>query len=253
MTDHRIATGPFDPDEMVAPMAAHRRPVTGVELLDFGEVPTGDAREYYRLAAVARANRFTETARKGLEAHLARNAYLSPTPYIDLAKTQLQTGAYAAAEAGLERLLETYPNLHIGYTLLGTALLAQDKREQAVTALRRSLEIQPDPETWFNLAIAYLQAGNAEDAEDAIDEAIQLRPTMPQAWKYRGQLLMSKGQTASAIDAFTESLRLEPRDADAYRQLVIALRKAGRDEEARRYLDHGRTVASSPARLETLR
>ncbi|MEE4161656.1 MAG: tetratricopeptide repeat protein [Woeseiaceae bacterium] len=253
MTDHRIATGPFDPAELVAPMAAHRRPITGIELLDFGDIPAGDSREYYRLAAIARANRYIETARKGLEAHLDRNSYLSPTPYIDLVRTQLQVGDYPAAEAALGQLLETYPNLHVGHTLLGTALLAQGKREAAIAALRQSLEIQPDPETWFNLAIAYLQAGNAGEAERAIDAAIELRPTMPQAWKYRGQLLMNKGQTASAVEAFRESLRLEPRDADAYRQLVIALRKAGRDEEARRYLEHGLTVASSPARLETLR
>ena len=253
MTDHRIATGPFDLDALVAPKPAYRHRVTGIDVLDFGNAPEGDARDYYRLSAIARANRYLEAANKGLEAHLDKNTYLSPTPYIDLVKTQLQVGDYTGAETALDELLRQYPDLHIGHTLLGTALLAQGKREQAIAALRTSVELQPDPETWFNLAMAYLQAGNAEQAIQAIDAAIELRPTMARAWKYRGQLQLASGQTASAIDALTESLRLEPRDDETYRQLVIGLREAGRGDEARRYLEHGLNVANDPSGLRGLR
>ena len=131
--------------------------------------------------------------------------------------------------------------------------LRRGKREQAIAALRRSIEIQPDPEVWFNLALAYLHSGNREDAEQAINAAIDLRPTMPQAWKYRGRILTEKGNNAQAVDAFKEALRLEPRDADAYRELVVALRALGRVDEATRYLRHGLAVASNPLRLDTLR
>ena len=253
MTDHRIATGPFDLDALVAPKPPYRHGITGIDLIDFGNVPEGDAREFYRLSAIARANRYLEVARKGLAQHLETNAYLSPTPYIDLVRTQLQVGDYAAAEAELGKLLDAFPDLHVGHTLLGTALLAQGKLEQANSALRRSVELQPDPETWFNLAITLLQAGNAIEAEEAIDKAIELRPTMAQAWKYRARLLLEKGQAASAVEAYMESLRLEPRDADTYRQLVQALRKSGRGEEAERYLEHGLRVASNAASLADLR
>ena len=253
MTDHRIATGPFDPEALVAPKPAYRYRITGIDLLDFGDVPEGDARDYYRLSAIARANRYLEVARKGLADHLDNNAYLSPTPYIDLIRSQLQVGDYAAAEAELGKLLDTYPDLHVAHTLLGTALLAQGKQEQAVAALRRSVELQPDPETWFNLAIALLQAGDTVEAERAIDRAIELRPTMPQAWKYRARLLLAKGQAASAVDASLESLRLEPRDADNYRELVLALRASGREAEAERYLAHGLRVAINAASLRNLR
>ncbi len=253
MTDHRIATGPFDLDALVAPKPAYRHRITGIDLLDFGNVPEGDARDYYRLSAIARANRYLDVARKGLADHLDKNAYLSPTPYIDLVRTQLQAGDYAAAEAELGKLLDTYPDLHVAHTLLGTALLAQGKREQAIAALRTSVELQPDPETWFNLAIALLQTGNADEAERAIDRTIELRPTMPQAWKYRARLLLEKQRSASAVDAYLESLRLEPRDADTYRQLVLALRSSGRGEEAERYLEHGLRVAIEANSLRDLR
>ena len=253
MTDHRIATGPFDLDALVAPKSAYRHRITGIDLLDFGNVPDGDARDYYRLSAIARANRYLEAARNGLKAHLDKNTYLSPTPYIDLARTRLQLGDYAAAESALDDLLARYPDLHLGYTLLGTALLAQGKRERAIAALETSLELQPDPETWFNLAMAYLQAGNTERAGEAIDAAIELRPTMARAWKYRGQLQLANGQAASAVDSLTESLSLEPRDGEAYRQLIIALRETGRTDEARRYLEHGLNVASDPSGLRALR
>lgn len=252
MTDHKIVRGPVDLDAAVAPRRAERYAITGLELLDFGEVPTGAARDYYRYSAIARANRFLEAARSGLRSHLDDHPYLAPTPYIDLAKTEIQTGDYGAAELTLTRLLESYPNLHIAHTLLGTALLAQGKREQAIAALKRSVDIQPDPETWFNLALAYVSAGNSDDAEAAIDQAIELRPTLAAAWKYRGRLLAAKGQAASAIDALQESLRLEPRDADAYEQLVVLLKESGRDREAGRYLEVGLRVALDPRRLRGL-
>jgi predicted CXXCH cytochrome family protein len=252
MTDHRIARGPSDTAALVAPLEAGTRPITGIDLLDFGDVPTGDARQYYRLSAIARANRYLDTAHKGLENHLEKNAYLSPTPYIDLVRTQLQLGQFAAAEAQLGRLLAAYPDLHVAYTLMGTARLAQGKHGPAVAALKRSLELRPDPETWFNLAIAHLQTGNTVDAERAIDKAIALRPTMPQAWKYRGQLLLQSGSLDAAIGALEEALRLEPRDADAYRLLVEALRLAGREEEAERYLRHGLAVSGRPERLREI-
>lgn len=253
MTDHRIARGPFDLDALVAPRDAGRLPITGLELLDFGDVPSGDARDYYRYSAIARANRFLEAAKNGLRSHLDENPYLAPTPYIDLAKTEIQTGDYAAAEATLTRLLKSYPSLHVGHMLLGTALLAQGKQEQAIAALLRSLEINPDPEASFNLALAYLQAGNTEAAEAAIDDAIRLRPTLAAAWKYRGALLAGKGQEASAIDALKESLRLEPRDGDAYRQLIVLLLKSGNEAEALRYREVGRRVANDPRQLGAAR
>ena len=253
MTDHRIATGPFDLESLIAPKAAYRHRITGIDLLDFGDVPEGDARDYYRLSAIARANRYLEVARKGLAAHLENNDYLSPTPYIDLVRTELQVGNYKAAETELEKLIESFPDLYIAHTLLGTALLAQGKREQAIAALRTSIELEPDPEAWFNLAIAQLQSGNADEAERAIDRAIELRPTMPQAWKYRARLLLDKGQRASAIDAAVESLRLEPRDGDTYRLLILALRESGRREEADRYLEHGLRVAINTSGLRDLR
>ncbi len=244
MTDHKIAKGPFDLAALVLPREAERLAITGLELLDFGNVPTGEARDYYRYSAIARANRFLDAARDGLRSHLDTNPYMTPTPYIDLAKTEIQTGDYRAAEATLTRLLESYPTLHVAHMLLGTALLAQGKQEQAIAALRSSLEINPDPEAWFNLALAYLQVGNVEEAERAIDEAITLRPTLAAAWKYRGSILASRGLDASAIDALKESLRLEPRDSDAYRQLVALLFRNGNEEEALRYREVGARVAS---------
>jgi predicted CXXCH cytochrome family protein len=253
MTDHRIARGPFQLEALVAPLEPATLPITGIELLDFGDVPAGDAREYYRLSAVARANRFVDVAHRGLEAHLESNVYVSPTPYIDLVRAQLQVGAYVDAEARLRRLLAAYPALQVGHTLLGTALLAQGKREQAIAALRQSIAIKPDPEVWFNLALAYLYSGNTDEAEKAINAAIKLRPTMSQAWKYRGRILTEKGNDTRAVDAFKEALRLDPTDADAYHQLVIVLRANGRVDEAERYLKHGLAVAGNPSRLESLR
>ncbi len=253
MTDHRIAAGPFDFDALVDPVEKIVRPVTDVSLLDFGNPPDGEAGTLYRFMALARANRFVDSARLGIEQHLQRNHYSNPTPYIDLARTQLQVGKYSDAEATLRRLLRSYNTLPVAHTLLGTALMAQGQTAEAIEQLLISVNHQPDPEVFFNLGLGYMRSGEIERAEAALDNAIQLRPFMAAAWKYKGIILQSRQRIDAAIDAFVRSLELEPLDSAVYAELIALLRATNNYDEADRYLELGLRVSHNPSTLESLR
>ena len=203
--------------------------------------------------AAARANRFVDSARLGIEQNLQQNHHTNPTPHIDLARTQLQTGRFADAETTLRRLLRSYEAVDVIHTLLGTALMAQGRTTEAISELLASIELQPDPETYFNLALGYIRVGNMERAEAALDNAIQLRPFMAAAWKYKGILLQSRKQSIAAIRAYTRSLQLEPLDSAVYVELIALLQSMGEDDEADRFLELGLRVSVDPSILESLK
>lgn len=253
MTDHRIATGPFDHEALVAPREREYRPITGIGLLDFGEAPDAEAIDFYRLAAALRANRFVSAARQGLEAHLAEYDHGDPTPRLDLALGQVKDGDYAAAERTARALIADRDDIAASHAVLGTALLAQRRNREAIDAFSRAMTLEEDPETAFNLAAAWLGIGDTARADRYIDEAIRLRPTMGIAWRYRGLLRKSAGQSDEARAALVRALAINPRDTGAYYELVTLLRDIGEPAEAEWYLELGLRSAGNPARLENLR
>ena len=234
MTDHRIATGPFDHEALVAPREREYRPVTGIGLLEFGDAPEAEAANYYRLAAALRANRFVSAARQGLEAHLEAYDHDDPTPEIDLSLGQIKDGDFAAAERTARALIAERQDIASVYGVLGTSLLGQRRNREAIAAFSRAFELEEDPETAFNLAAAYLGTGDTARADRYIDEAIRLRPLMGIAWRYRGLLRKSDGRLAEAQDALVRALEINPRDTGAYYEL-------------------GLRSSANPARLENLR
>lgn len=239
MTDHRIATGPFDFAALVAPREKVNRVITDVRILPLGDPPTGKEAEAYLALAAVRAGRNVNSAHLALEAVLEDLELTDNEPYVDLTTSQFNNGRYVEAEATARKLIASGEHLRPAYAVLGTALLAQGRQDDAIVALQQSLAIGDHPETRFNLAAAYLGASDYAQAEEHIDGAIRLRPYMANAWKYKGRLLYARGAAAEARDALVRTLALEPLDLPVYGELIDLLRELGEPAEAERYLELG--------------
>ncbi|MCZ6871970.1 MAG: tetratricopeptide repeat protein [bacterium] len=249
MTDHRIARGPFNLDALIAPLEKENRVITAVSVLDLGDPPDGSEADAYRSIAALRSGRNMQAAYRGLEQALQDVQVPDSGPYVDLATSQFNAGRYPEAEATARRLIAEGENLRPAYTVLGTSLLAQGKQDEAIRMLKRSIELQPEPEAHFNLAAAYLGAGDYQSAEEQFDAAIMLRPYMSQPWKYKARLLAARNQQAQARDAFVRVLQLQPLDLEVYGELIDLLRALGEPEEAERYLELGLRMSKMLADL----
>ena len=237
MTDHRIATGPFDLEALVRPMQREHPAVVQLDILPLGEIPDGNEAEIYRMVAAIRAGRSVQAAQERLGLVLQAGDYPESTPYIELATAQFNAGEYSAAEATARRVIEIGDALHAGYKVLGISLMAQNLRSESVAMLKRSLELQRDPEVHFNLAAAYLRYDQPALAEEQLDAALELRPHMAVAWKYKALILKARGERELARDALIRSLQLEPRDLSAYEDLSALLLEMGDESEAERYVE----------------
>jgi hypothetical protein len=138
MTDHRIATGPFDLEALVRPMQKEHPAVVQLDILPLGEIPDGNEAEIYRMVAAIRAGRSVQAAQERLGLVLQAGDYPESTPYIELATAQFNAGEYSAAEATARRVIELGDALHAGYKVLGISLMAQNLRSESVAMLKRS-------------------------------------------------------------------------------------------------------------------
>jgi tetratricopeptide (TPR) repeat protein len=88
-----------------------------------------------------------------------------------------------------------------------------------------------------------------DELAELLRESVQLDPASSAAWQRLGlTLLFGLGETAEAVGALEEAVRLDPGDASARLGLALALQAAGRAAEAPSALDEA--LRLDPAVLE---
>jgi len=89
------------------------------------------------------------------------------------------------------------------------------------------------PLIWGNLGQAYDLAGRDEEAAQAYQQAITLKPDDPGYYNNLGNVLAKQGKIDDARAAYTKSAELDPKNAAiAWRNFGITLYNAGRLKEA---------------------
>jgi tetratricopeptide (TPR) repeat protein len=113
---------------------------------------------------------------------------------------------------------------------------AENGFERAESAYRRAIELDP------SLANAFTNLGNLmyrrqryEEAQNLYVRALQVDPEQPEAFYNLGFLLYDRGDVAGAVLNFRRALRSDPSFADAHFNLAMALTDAGLPAEAREH------------------
>ena len=134
----------------------------------------------------------------------------------DSAAAEMQ---FDSARVAIEEHLRQSPNDHRAFNALGLALAGLGSHDEALAAVRRSLEIMPDHrESWKAMfahetrARIHAMAGDSDRALDELD-FIVARPTL-------------LGVLPLALDPFWDSLRGDPRFERLVRASGLPLPKA---------------------------
>jgi len=116
---------------------------------------------------------------------------------------------------------------------LGLALGALGRRDEAETALRESLRLDPrSHEAWVNLGSLLTAAGRLTEAIEAIRRGVELKPDYAQGWTALGTTVQLAGRGGEGIGYHTRALELEPGHPTAYFARAQALFSCHRPEEA---------------------
>jgi tetratricopeptide (TPR) repeat protein len=123
---------------------------------------------------------------------------------------------------------------------------ARPTAEQGIKAAEKTVALKPDAENYRLLATLYGQAitdmfsglSYGPKAKDAVNKAVEKAPKSSAVYVARGvgnYYLPQQlgGGTAAAISDFRQAISLDPKNAEAYQWLGVALRKDHKEAEAR--------------------
>jgi tetratricopeptide (TPR) repeat protein len=116
--------------------------------------------------------------------------------------------------------------------LMGLLSLQAGQYDHAVAWIARAVGQDPRPEYLLSLATALRALGRHQEALQAIDKAVQLKPDDADLWKALGDVFVELERPADALLSFQHVLKLNPRRWDAANQCGMLLHRSGRLEEA---------------------
>ena len=116
---------------------------------------------------------------------------------------------------------------------MGVALQEQGKLEEAIEAYNKALAIKPDyAEAYYNMGNALKEQGKLEEAIEAYNKALAIKPDYAEAYNNMGIALQEQGKLEEAIEAYNKALAIKPDYAEAYNNMGDTLKEQGKLEEA---------------------
>ncbi|PKN88774.1 MAG: hypothetical protein CVU51_03380 [Deltaproteobacteria bacterium HGW-Deltaproteobacteria-1] len=137
------------------------------------------------------------------------------------------------AIAALKQALSINPTLHETYLKIGHIYFETGRVDEAILQYKKAIALNNnDPRYHSSLGNAYIRKGKTEEAVKEFEEVTRIQPTNAWAHNNLGMLFMNQGKIDEALKHFMESIRLDPLFADAHYHLSIILKKKGLKEKA---------------------
>lgn len=168
----------------------------------------------------------------------------------NLANSYLAIGENQRACDIYSRLYENSPDSFKDYFKYGVALFNSKKYDTAVFMLKKAVNIdETNTIAWADLAISYQNLNRNEEALDAFKKTFELNPNLTAMKFDYANLLGNIGQYEDAIVAYKEYIEAFPQDANAYKNLGIVYKDAGKDDLA--LLNLEKAYLKNPSCVET--
>ena len=149
----------------------------------------------------------------------------------------MRAGRYGDAEACCREALALDADHADTLNLMGLSALQAEQYDHAVEWISRAIRQEPKPFYLTSLGTCLSRQGRHEEALQAFDKAVQLKPDDAELWRDLGNMLVALGRTHEAILSFQHALRLNPQHWEAANQCAILLHGLGRVEESLSYLE----------------
>ena len=125
------------------------------------------------------------------------------------------------------------PNCWLGYNNLGLTFLEKGQAEEALEQFQKALEINPNyAEAHTNLGLAFFQKGQAEEALEQFQKALEINPNNAEAHTNLGNALFRSGQLSEAIAQLQRTVQIYPDYAVGHYNLGVAFFQEGKFDEA---------------------
>jgi Flp pilus assembly protein TadD len=153
---------------------------------------------------------------------------------LTLAKCELASGKYEAAEAALNSALRSSPGNLDAVFYKGICLFQENRFKEALPSLQLVAKALPnEPYVHFYLGSIYDREGSAAQALAEFQQCAAIDPNFEVAVYKAGYLLAKSGRFAEAIVEFKKVAEMDPGNASAHFNLALAYQKSGNEAAAR--------------------
>lgn len=152
----------------------------------------------------------------------------------------------------LELATEQRPNDVMAWYLLAVSHLRLGKLDDSEEALKRVLLLSPDyAQAHYLTACVHGRRKEYEKAQEAVSLCLKQDTGNAEGWYFQGLLHEKAGRLQEAVEAYRKAVRLKPAHPQAGKNLAYALKKSGRNTEARQvFQEHQKQMVQ---RLSTAR
>ena len=172
----------------------------------------------HNLGLVANAEKhYPEAENLFLRALAIRPNYMDA--HLDLGKTYEATGRLKEAEAQLLTAENLSPLSVRAHNALSEFYFDRRQLRESEAEARRSVEIEPTPQGYWDLGLAEWLKGDRSGAERAFLGAEALSPSSSRAHFMLGLFYMDSDRNADAIREYRAGLQLDPNNAEALANL----------------------------------
>jgi Flp pilus assembly protein TadD len=145
-------------------------------------------------------------------------------------------GRLGEAEQIYRQVIALMPRQADALHALGALALQAGQPAAAETLVNQAIGLKPAADFQITLANALLALHRPKDAARTARLVLRARPASAEAYQVLGHALCDDRLPVEAIDAYRAALRLKPNLPDIRNNLGMALRRAGRLEDAEREL-----------------
>ena len=189
-------------------------------------------------------NNDTDVGENQIEVHVRDGKHAGPDGFDDRKSsifniTTLETRLIAPINTNKTNPIGSSNEDAVAWYNKGLALYNQSKYDEALQALDKAIELKPDyADAWLfeGMALSSLDRYNVA-ALQAIDKAIELNPNDASGWFVKGVALSNQSKYGEAIQADDKAIELKPDFAEAWDGKGLALYNQGKYDEALQALD----------------
>ena len=185
-----------------------------------------------------------DSLHKAIE-HFEALARLDPTDtdsYITLGRLYRLNNEPSKAEEIFRKALNADPNSRSALVYLAQLYSDQGTYDQAVELLKKIPESEMDVQTRALLGLAYLQAGDFDNAAATYEKALAQEPENLDVRRAYAEALLRRGKSAEARTELQRVLKSDPEDGNSHLRLGQLDRQEGNFDSARKELERAKTL-----------
>lgn len=143
----------------------------------------------------------------------------------------------------LRGFVAKYPRNCLAWTILGNALVDLDRDEEAATAFREAIRVDPKkPNAFTGLGVLARRQGRYQEARGFYERALTLDPSYAQAHTSLVVVFLKLNQDADALVSAKKAYALKPTEPVIVANLAVACHYNGLTELRDRYTEEARRL-----------